>query len=199
MQGYAIRSVTVSGASVVNAHSIGQGLSTSLVALASRASDTENPSLASASACLRLAGVIRFRVPSSSSLPQRPQLESSVCQRTYSACVTRGWGVACCARARSPGSASVARMTPVKIRAELPTISVLITTSKVVKESRGISKDPGTDWDCLAPIRCTSLPRNCPPVRQNTDILSNSPTAESTEETPELCEKIRDQNDLFAN
>src|SRR5713101_9775593 len=48
---------------VVNSHSMGQGLSISLVLLASRARDTENPSLASASACFRLAGVIRFRVP----------------------------------------------------------------------------------------------------------------------------------------
>jgi hypothetical protein len=36
------------------------------------------PSFASAAACLRLAGVIRFRVPSSLSLPQRPQLESGL-------------------------------------------------------------------------------------------------------------------------
>src|SRR5260370_1407991 len=130
MQGYAIRSVTVSGASVVNAHSVGQGLATSLVALASRARDTENPSLASASARLRLAGVTRFNVPSSSSVLQRPQLESSVCQRKYSAGVTRGWGEACCARTLPPGRASIARMTPVRVRAKLPTIRVLIATSR---------------------------------------------------------------------
>src|SRR5579863_6253611 len=114
---------------------MGQGLSTSLVALASRARETVKPSLASASACLRLAGVIRFRVPNSSSLPQRPQFESSVCQRAYSACVTRGCGVACCACARPPGNASVATMTPVRTRVELPTISVLITTFKNASSS----------------------------------------------------------------
>src|SRR5438552_5737928 len=79
------------------AHSIGQGLSISLDALASRASDTENPSFTSAAACLRLAGVTRLSVPNSSSLPQRPQLESLVCQLWYSAKFVSGWEGAGCA------------------------------------------------------------------------------------------------------
>ena len=54
MHGYAIRSVVVSGTSVVNSHSMGHGLSTSLTALASRARETEKPSLASASSLFAL-------------------------------------------------------------------------------------------------------------------------------------------------
>jgi hypothetical protein len=49
-------------------------LSIALSVSASPASDTEKPSLTRAAACLRLAGVIKFIVPISSSLPQRPQL-----------------------------------------------------------------------------------------------------------------------------
>jgi len=52
---------------------------------ASDARDTVTPSFTSAAACFRFAGVIRLRVPSSSSFPHRPQFESSVCHRSYSA------------------------------------------------------------------------------------------------------------------
>src|SRR5881397_2616241 len=45
--------------------------------MTSWARDIVTPSFASASACLRLAGVIRLAAPSSSFSPQRPQLESS--------------------------------------------------------------------------------------------------------------------------
>src|SRR5712692_11779488 len=61
----------------------------------SRDSDTMVPVFTRAAACLRFAEVIRFRAPSSSSLPQRPQLESSVIHRANCSFVTllrfAGW------------------------------------------------------------------------------------------------------------
>jgi len=63
-------------------------LSTAFSVSASAASDTETPSRTSAVASRRFAGVIRLRVPIWSSLPQRPQFESSVFQRSYWAAVT---------------------------------------------------------------------------------------------------------------
>src|SRR5579863_3006614 len=68
--------------------SYGLGLSTALTVSVSAARDTEKPSFTSAAACFLLAGVIRFRVPISSSLPQRPQLDRSFFQRSYCASVT---------------------------------------------------------------------------------------------------------------
>src|SRR5712691_13556006 len=50
-----------------------------------RAIDTENPSLTARSAAFRLAGVMRFTAPTWSSLPQRPQLDSSFINRSKSA------------------------------------------------------------------------------------------------------------------
>src|SRR5579863_10339851 len=50
--------------------------------------ETETPSLTSAAACLRLAGVIRLTAPIWSSLPQRPQFESSVIHWSTMAAVT---------------------------------------------------------------------------------------------------------------
>src|SRR5882757_5609435 len=68
--------------------SYGKGLSTALTVSASLASDTENPSFTRAAASFRFAGVIRLRAPIWSSLPQRPQLERSFFQPSYSAAVT---------------------------------------------------------------------------------------------------------------
>src|SRR5947209_10325366 len=48
------------------------------------------PSFTSANADLRLAGVFRLSVPSSSSFPQRPQFDNSVCQASNCASLTRG-------------------------------------------------------------------------------------------------------------
>ena len=67
---------------------VGKGLSTALTVSASLASDTENPPSRDAAASLRFAGVIRLRAPIWSSLPQRPQLERSFFQLSYSAAVT---------------------------------------------------------------------------------------------------------------
>ena len=85
-----MRSVAADAVAVTIAHSTGQGTSTPFSVSAFDASDTVTPSFTSAAACARLAGVIRLSVPSSSSLPHRPQLDNSVCHRSYSALVTRG-------------------------------------------------------------------------------------------------------------
>src|SRR5256885_13163520 len=66
----------------------GLGLSTAFTVSASAANDTDTPSLTSAAACLRFEGVIRFNAPISSSLPHRPQFDSSVFHRSYCASVT---------------------------------------------------------------------------------------------------------------
>src|SRR5439155_1223593 len=58
----------------------------------SLASETETPSLTSAAACFRFAGVMRFIVPISSSLPQRPQFDKSFFHCSYWAVVTL-WSV----------------------------------------------------------------------------------------------------------
>ena len=50
--------------------------------------ETEILSLTSAAACRRFAGVIRFSAPISSSLPQRPQFDSSVFRRSNCARLT---------------------------------------------------------------------------------------------------------------
>src|SRR5215813_15149362 len=68
--------------------SYGFGLSTAWTVSASPARDTENPSFTRPAACFLFSGVIRLRAPISSSLPQRPQLERSFFQRSYSAVVT---------------------------------------------------------------------------------------------------------------
>src|SRR4051812_2513411 len=58
--------------------------------LTSPASETLTPSFTRAAACLRLAGVIRLLAPTWSSLPQRPQFESSVFQPSYWALLGAG-------------------------------------------------------------------------------------------------------------
>src|SRR4030095_14671439 len=90
IHGYPTRSMAAADVAVTIAHSTGQGTSTPFCVSAFDASDTATPSFTRAAACARFAGVTRLSVPSSSSLPQRPQLDSSVCQRSYSDFVTRG-------------------------------------------------------------------------------------------------------------
>src|SRR6185369_7860050 len=62
-------------------------LSAALSVMRGCSSETVMPCLASVAACFTLAGVIRLTVPRWSSLPQRPQLESWVIQRSKSALV----------------------------------------------------------------------------------------------------------------
>src|SRR6266567_4988340 len=90
MQGNATRSVAPVGEVEVIAHSAGHGTSTAFSVDVFVDSDTGTPSFTSANAALRLAGVIRLSVPSSSSFPQRPQFDSSVCQASNCASLTRG-------------------------------------------------------------------------------------------------------------
>src|ERR1700693_394424 len=90
MQGKATRSVAPVCVEEVIAHSAGHGTSTAFSVNVFVDSETGTPSFTSANAALRLAGVIRLSVPSSSSLPQRPQFDNSVCQASYCASLTRG-------------------------------------------------------------------------------------------------------------
>src|SRR6266699_764914 len=90
MQGSATRSVAPVCDVEVIAHSAGHGTSTAFSVKVFVDSDTGTPSFTSANAALRLAGVIRLSVPSSSSRPQRPQFDNSVCQASYCASLTRG-------------------------------------------------------------------------------------------------------------
>src|SRR6266481_3173628 len=90
MQGNATRSVAPVCETEVIAHSAGHGTSTAFSKNVFVDSDTGTPSVTSASAALRLAGLIRLSVPSSSSFPQRPQFDNSVCQASNCASLTRG-------------------------------------------------------------------------------------------------------------
>src|SRR5215831_10675769 len=99
MHGNATLSIAIDSVAVSMLHSMGQGFSVFFSVLSSDDNETEIPSFTNAAACLRLAGVIRLSVPSSSSFPHRPQLESSFCQRSYSAFVTSGCVAFCCAAA----------------------------------------------------------------------------------------------------
>src|SRR5262245_2782660 len=85
-----MRSMAAPADTLTMLHSTGHGTSTPFSVSAFEDSDTATPSLTSLAAWARLASVTRLSVPSSSSLPQRPQLVSSVCQRSYSALVTSG-------------------------------------------------------------------------------------------------------------
>src|SRR4030095_5640644 len=114
MQGNAIRSVAPVCDVLVIAHSAGQGTSMAFSVNVLVDSDTGTPSFTSANAALRLAGVIRLSVPSSSSFPQRPQFDNSVCQASNCASLTRGrgddpWEVA------SPTNAAVMRREQTRI------------------------------------------------------------------------------------
>src|SRR6266850_5333276 len=89
MQGNATRSVAPVSVEVVIAHSAGQGTSMAFSKNVFVDSETGTPSFTKANAALRLAGVIRLSVPSSSSFPQRPQFDNCVCQAWYCASLTR--------------------------------------------------------------------------------------------------------------
>src|SRR5215510_6429929 len=104
--------------------SYGLGLSTAFTVSASAASDTDTPSLTSAAACFRLAGVIRFGAPISSSLPQRPQLESSFFHFSYCSAVT-ACGSPACARMTTTVPASTRHTA----HAAIPTRRVMTMTS----------------------------------------------------------------------
>src|SRR5882672_8973167 len=92
MQGNATRSVAPVCETEVIAHSAGHGTSMAFSKNVFVDSDTGTPSFTKANAALRLAGVIRLSVPSSSSFPQRPQFDNCVCQAWYCASLTRGRG-----------------------------------------------------------------------------------------------------------
>src|SRR5215510_14732577 len=128
MHGKAIRSIAVDCVAVSMAHSMGHGLSASFSALSFEAREIETPSFTSAAACLRLAGVMRLRVPSSSSFPHRPQLDNSVCQRSYSAFVARGCVAVCC------GQAAITHTT---IKTAITLINVFIVPPGEMSEAHG--------------------------------------------------------------
>src|SRR5205814_99454 len=90
MQGNATRSVAPVCVEDVIAHSAGHGTSMAFSVAVFVDNDTGTPSFTRSNAALRLAGVMRLSVPSSSSFPQRPQFDNSVCQASYCASLTRG-------------------------------------------------------------------------------------------------------------
>src|SRR5215467_14360489 len=90
MQGNATRSVAPVCELEVIAHSAGHGTSTAFSMDVFVDNDTATPSFTSANAAMRFAGVMRLSVPSSSSFPQRPQFDNSVCQASNCASLTRG-------------------------------------------------------------------------------------------------------------
>src|SRR5262245_61316989 len=71
------------------------------------------PSLTRSAACFRFCGVIRFSVPFSSSLPQRPQFDSSTFHRSMSACVTVWFDPPPCNEGAVPIAAMIATMMTV--------------------------------------------------------------------------------------
>src|SRR5215510_3190021 len=124
MHGYATRSVAAASVAVTIVHSAGQGTSSAFWVAALEASETVTPSLTSATAARRLAGVIRLRAPISSSLPQRPQLERSFFQRSYSAVVTTCVEAGCCEDrlpADNPNSNNTSRLRVKALMVHPPT------------------------------------------------------------------------------
>src|ERR1700730_6070861 len=93
---------------------------------ASAASETVMPSLTSAAACFRFAGVTRLSAPSVSSLPQRPQFDSSVFQRSYSTLVTGASNVDATVSLWKRGARVPAPPTPTTTSVATPTTSLLI-------------------------------------------------------------------------
>src|SRR6266568_8926600 len=129
MQGNATRSVAPVGEVEVIAHSAGHGTSTAFSVDVFVDSDTGTPSFTSANAALRLAGVIRLSVPSSSSFPQRPQFDSSVCQASNCASLTRGrdddpW------EAAAPTSAAAKPREQTRIETALENASALMMSPR---------------------------------------------------------------------
>src|SRR5262249_12430598 len=125
MQGYATRSVAPIWVDVSIAHSAGHGTSMAFSIAVFVDKETVTPSLTSANAAFRLAGVIRFRVPSSSSLPKRPQFDNSFCQASYCAWLTRGRGGAPCETA-SPTKATVMAAEQTRIETPLKNPTLMI-------------------------------------------------------------------------
>src|SRR5258705_7851357 len=122
MQGKATRSVAPICVEDVIAHSAGHGTSMAFSKNVFVDSETGTPSFTKANAALRLAGVIRLSVPSSSSFPQRPQFDNCVCQAWYCASLTRGRGVDPW-EAASPASAIVAPREQTRIETVLENVS----------------------------------------------------------------------------
>src|ERR1700730_4652785 len=125
MQGNATRSVAPVCETEVIAHSAGHGTSMAFSKNVFVDSDTGTPSFTSASAALRFSGVIRLSVPSSSSFPQRPQFDNSVCQASNCASLTRGrdddpW------EAASPTSAAAMPREQTRIETVLENASALM-------------------------------------------------------------------------
>src|SRR5262249_7525765 len=152
MQGNATRSVAPVCDVEVIAHSAGHGTSTTFSVNVFVDSDTCTPSFTSANAALRLASVIRLSVPSSSSFPQRPQFDNSVCQASNWASLTRGrdddpWGAPW--EAASPTSAAAVPMEQRKIEAALENASALMSRLPVVCAFR----HDATEWQLRAKMR----------------------------------------------
>src|SRR5438105_2948452 len=129
MQGNATRSVAPSSRAEVIAHSAGHGTSMAFSKAVFVDNDTGTPSFTSANAALRLAGVIRLSVPSSSSFPQRPQFDNSVCQASNCASLTSGrdavpW------EAASPTSAAAKPREQTRIETALENASALMMSPR---------------------------------------------------------------------
>src|SRR5262247_2678334 len=126
-QGNATRSVAPVCDEEVIAHSAGHGTSMAFSVNVFVDSDTGTPSFTSPNAALRLAGVIKLSVPSSSSFPQRPQFDNSVCQASKCASLTRGrdpW------EAASPPSAAMPReQTRIEIALENASALMVVSSS----------------------------------------------------------------------
>src|SRR5215510_13588449 len=111
MQGNAMRSVAPVCDEEVMAHSAGHGTSTAFSVNVFVDSDTGTPSFTSANAALRFSGVIRLSVPSSSSFPQRPQFDNSVCQASNCASLTSGRDDPCAAASSTNAAAMLREQT----------------------------------------------------------------------------------------
>ena len=151
MQGNATRSVAPESDVEVMAHSAGHGTSTAFSVKPFVDSDTGTPSFTSASAARRLAGVIRLSVPSSSSLPHRPQLDSDDCQVSNCASVTRGrsddsW------ETPSPESAAAMPMVPTRIETALRIAALMMPPGVRLPLCRAIFKER-TAKDHAATVR----------------------------------------------
>src|SRR5262249_54189490 len=129
MQGNAARSVAPVCETEVIAHSAGHGTSTAFSKNVFVDSDTGTPSFTSANAALRFAGVIRLSVPSSSSFPQRPQFDNSVCQASNCVSLTRGrddnpW------EAASPTSTAAMQKEQTGIKTALENVNALMMSPR---------------------------------------------------------------------
>src|SRR5215469_5893713 len=108
--------------------------------------DTETPSFTRAAACFLLAGVIRFRVPIWSSLPQRPQFDSSFFQRSYSS------GLTVCPGA---GVMALANATPIASTAKtlmIPPRWLKITSPLTNRRQAGRRRGDGRSESLLEPL-----------------------------------------------